>query len=42
MIALSVFLFALLVVAWMMAPGGEPAVAVETEPAVMQPEGQTA
>ncbi len=44
MIAFSIFLFALLVVAWLVAPTGEPAGLIEAneQPAGMQPEGQTA
>jgi hypothetical protein len=43
MIALSIALFALLVVAWMVAPGdARPAAASEPEPVGFQPEGQRA
>ena len=43
MIAFAIFLFALMVVAWLFAPtSGKPEPAIEREPAGAQPEGQIA
>ena len=41
MIAFSIFLFAVLVLAWLMAPGSRFAIGDEAETAGMPPEAQT-
>ncbi len=42
MIAFAAFLFALLVVAWLLMPDGERQVQLEFDPAAMQPEAPAA